>query len=453
MKFLKNIINNQYEYFNNGYTKSIYKRISDLIKLRDYLKSNEDLFADSLQSDLGLDAFQSYTAEISVVYEELKIAIKHTEKWAKTRRVSSNISNFPVKSYIKPCPRGVVLIISPWNYPLQLALVPLISAVASGNTVVLKPSQHAPKTAFIIKNLLEKVFDNGHVNCILGDDDISRELLDCNFNHIFFTGSTRVGKQIAKKAAETLTPITLELGGKSPCIVDETADINICARRIIWGKCINSGQTCVAPDYILVKPQVKDRLILALQHQIKAMYGENPLLSPDYSRIINKEHYNRIRGLILDGTIIFGGDFDDNALKISPTLISADLSDDVMQSEIFGPILPILEYNSLSDIKAIISQNPNPLALYIFSKRKSFCDNIINSISFGGGCINDTIMHITNTKLPFGGILQSGVGVYHGKYGFDTFTHYKSIMKKSKFELKLKYPPYRNKLKIIKKIR
>lgn len=440
---MKDLINAQYKYFNQGHTKSVYKRISDLKKLLQTLKFQESLFIKALEKDIGKCEFESYVCEIAMVYKEINLAIKKLRKWCKPKKVMTNIVSFPAKSYILPCPVGVVLIISPWNYPYQLSLIPLVSAIAAGNCVVLKPSEKTPAFSSLLNEVLASVFEPEHVSCVLGDKEVAERLLEYEFSHIFFTGSSKTGKEIAKKAAETLTPVTLELGGKSPCIVTETADLNLAAKRILWGKCINAGQTCVAPDYILVKSSIKNDFLAELTQEHKTLYDSQDLIfNDDYGRIIDQENYDRLKNILLNSDIYIGGRYCDETLQIEPSIIKAnELS---MSEEIFGPILPIIEYSSVKDALEIILENPNPLAVYVFSKNKMARDFLISSLTFGGGCINDTLIHATSTRLPFGGVKSSGIGNYHGKYGFDTFTHYKSIVRRPKLEFKSRYAPYYN---------
>ena len=370
------------------------------------------------------------------------------------KRVFPFVVNIPSSDYIYKEPYGKVLIISPWNYPFQLALCPLIAAVAAGNQVLLKPSELTPNTAAIIQKIISKVFSINHVEVIQGDASVATQLLEQRWDYIFFTGSVAVGKIVAKAAAQHLTPVTLELGGKNPCIVDETANLQIAAKRIVWGKFINAGQTCIAPDYILVHQKSKAQFIQYLKEEITHAYGDNPEISPDYARIINAKNWTRLVEMMESDKVFFGGKYNSETNYLAPTLIDENNLDSlIMQDEIFGPLLPIVTYNNESEIDTIIAKYEKPLALYVFSERNNFCDTIISKHSFGGGCINDTMVHFSNNKLPFGGVGHSGIGAYHGQLSFDIFSHHKAVVKKATWiDLPLRYAPYKGKLTIVKKI-
>ena len=361
--------------------------------------------------------------------------------------------HFKSSSYRVPEPYGVVLIMSPWNYPFQLAFAPLIGAVAAGNCAVVKPSSYSPHTSSLIAKILGGCFPKEYIAVIEGGREANQELLNQKFDYIFFTGSVSVGRTVMEAASRHLTPVTLELGGKSPCIVHEDANLELAARRIMWGKCLNSGQTCVAPDYLLVHRDVKDRLIMAMEKAITEFFGDTPCRNPEYPRIINEKHFNRLKGLLSDGRILVGGDVNEATLQIAPTIVDqVSWESPVMQEEIFGPILPVLEFEGIHEVITAVNSRPKPLALYLFTNDKNVEKRIIKSISFGGGCINDTIVHLATSYMPFGGVGESGMGSYHGKWSFDTFTHYKSIMKKSIWpDIRLRYPPYRDKLGLLKK--
>ncbi len=436
------------------YKNNISYRKESLIKLLHNITLHEDEIVAALYKDFKKPAFEAVLTETNYVISDLKDAIKNINKWAKPKRVLPSFLNFPSTDYIYNDPYGEALIISPWNYPFQLALCPLIAAVAAGNKVVLKPSELTPNTAAIISKIIRETFDAKHVVAILGDATISQDLLKKRWDYIFFTGSVRVGKIIAKIAAENLTPVTLELGGKNPCIVDETADIALAAKRIVWGKFINAGQTCIAPDYILVKQNIKAAFISCLKTEITNAYGENPEVSVDYARIINNDNWNRLTKMLENENVIFGGDTNIDDSYLSPTLIDEpQLESEVMKEEIFGPILPIISYDNDKKLETIIARFEKPLSLYVFTTNQSFAEKIINKFSFGGGCINDTVIHFSNKRLPFGGVGHSGIGAYHGKMSFDTFSHKKAVVKKANWlDIPLRYAPYNNKLKIIKKL-
>ena len=437
-----------------NYKTSLSFRKETLIQLLNAIVIHEDEIIEALYDDFKKPAFEAVLTETNYVITELKDTIKNLSKWAKPKKVFPSILNFPSTDFIYKEPYGKVLIIAPWNYPFQLALCPMIAAVAAGNQVVVKPSELTPKTSAVIRKIIEKIFHINHVECIEGGLEVSQKLLAERWDYIFFTGSPTVGKIIAKAAAENLTPVTLELGGKNPCIIDETANLKLAAKRIVWGKFINAGQTCIAPDYILIQKDMKSHFIAYLKTEITKAYGENPALSPDFARIINTKNWLRLANLIEEEKVIFGGQTDIENNYIAPTLIEEnDMESLLMKEEIFGPLLPILSYEKEEDIKTIISKFEKPLALYVFSENKRFSEKIIKQYSFGGGCINDTVVHFSNKRLPFGGVGHSGIGAYHGRLSFDTFSHKKSIVKKANWlDIPLRYAPYNDKLKSIKKI-
>lgn len=445
---------NQKAYFQTGATKPLDYRINQLERLKSLLKDNEQELIDAVYADFKKPAFETFGTEIGLVISEISYAIKHLEEWVKPINVPTSLVNFPSQNYILKEPFGSVLIIAPWNYPIQLSLLPLVGALAAGNTAIIKPSERTPHTSELIEQLIGDYFQPNSVLVFNGGVETSTELLDLAFDYIFFTGSTRVGKIIMKKAAERLTPVTLELGGKTPCIVDETADIELSAKRIVWGKFVNAGQTCVAPDYLLVKESVKPKLIEAIKESVRSLYGEHIKESPDYPRIISSEHFNRITAFLDNGTIVFGGDIDPNTNYISPTIIDNVTWDDaIMQDEIFGPLLPILTYSDMDDVVAQVRNAPRPLALYLFTSDDATEKFILEHISFGGGAINDTIAQLGNHNLSFGGVGTSGFGSYHGKASFDSFSHQKSIMKKSFLvDVPVRYAPYEGKMKWLKTI-
>ncbi|MFV8379537.1 aldehyde dehydrogenase [Flavobacterium sp. LB3R33] len=436
------------------YHTEIAFRKESLKKLLHNIIENEEAIIKALYDDFKKPAFEAVLTETNYVISDLKETIKNIDSWAKPKKVFASLLNFPSSDYIYSEAYGNVLILSPWNYPFQLALCPLVAAVAAGNKVTLKPSELTPNTSNIISKIITETFAAKDVEVITGDATIAQELLNQRWDYIFFTGSVAVGKIVAKAAAENLTPVTLELGGKSPCIVDETANLELSARRIVWGKIINAGQTCVAPDYILVHHKMKDTFVKFLIQEIEKALGTNPEESPDFARIINLKNWQRQLSLLENQTILFGGQSNKETLYLAPTLLDEPKMDSlVMKEEIFGPILPILSYESKSDIEKIISSFEKPLSLYLFSQNKSFINEVLQKYSFGGGCINDTVIHLANNRLPFGGVGNSGMGAYHGKLSFDIFSHKKAIVKKGTWlDLQIRYAPYKDKLKTIQKV-
>ncbi|MDR7212509.1 aldehyde dehydrogenase [Flavobacterium piscis] len=435
------------------YKNDIGYRKETLKKLLYTIQESEDLIVKALYDDFKKPEFEAVLTETHYVISELKATIKNINKWSKRKRIFPSLLNFPSTDYIYKEPYGNVLVIAPWNYPFQLALCPLISAVAAGNRVVLKPSELTPHTSAIITKIIGKTFHINHVEVVEGGVEVSNELLAQRWDYIFFTGSVSVGKIVAKAAAENLTPVTLELGGKNPCIIDETANLKLAAKRIVWGKFINAGQTCIAPDYILIQKNMKVPFVTLFIEEIINSYGKKPEKSPDFARIINTKNWLRLVNMIEPEKVFFGGESDANKLFISPTLIDEPgLNSPVMKEEIFGPILPLLTYESESDIHNIITRFEKPLAFYIFSDDNSFAKKLIKNYSFGGGCINDTIIHFSNKRLPFGGVGHSGIGAYHGQLSFDIFSHHKAVVKKANWlDLPLRYAPYQNKLETIRK--
>ena len=454
MKENKLIYKSQKEFFNSKKTLSIKFRKQSLKKLSDSIKKNEEKIYEALENDLGKPRYETFLSEILFVQKEIKIMLKNLSFWSSPKRVSGSIYSFPSKDYILPSPYGCVLNISPWNYPFQLAMSPLIGAIAAGNTCVLKPSEHSPNTSLIIKSVVEQSFDEGHVTTVLGDAKEAQELLSFRWDYVFFTGSTSVGKIIAKAAAEFLTPTTLELGGKSPCIVDESVNIQMTAKRIVWGKFLNCGQTCIAPDYILVNYKIKEQLINAIKKSIKNSYGENPKDSDSYGRIINKHHLNRINKMIEKADIIYGGESDESSRYFAPTIIlDQNQKTGAMQEEIFGPILPIITYKNMDEVYEIVNRFDKPLAAYIFSKNSKRINDFKDNFSAGAIVANDSIIQVINSNLPFGGIGNSGIGAYHGQHSFDLFTHFKPFIKRSFTpDPFVRYAPYPKKWGWIKKI-
>ncbi|MFD2726360.1 aldehyde dehydrogenase [Hyunsoonleella rubra] len=454
MDTIQNIIDGQRQYFRSQKTKDIQYRLSLLKALKIELLNSEKQIYEALYADFKKSEFETHLSELGLVISELDLAIKNLKKWARPKRVSSSLLTFPSRDYIYKDPYGTVLIIAPWNYPFLLAIEPFIMAIAAGNTVVLKPSELTTNTSKLISEIIGKVFPPEIALSVEGGVEMSTELLAQKWDYIFFTGSPRVGKIVAKVAAQHLTPTTLELGGKTPCIIDGTVDLKLVARRIVWGKLLNGGQTCIAPDFVIVKSNAKDDLIEVLKKEIIRRYGNNPQKSKDFPRIINSRNLNRLKELIAQETVIFGGEIDATDSYIGPTLIdNPGLKSPIMIEEIFGPVLPILTYEAKKDIEEIIWSLEKPLAFYIFSKNKNFVAETIEKFNFGGGAINDTMVHFGNPNLPFGGIGNSGMGKYHGKHGFDTFSHEKSILKRGTWlDMPFRYPPYSGKLNFLKKV-
>ncbi|MEP1150991.1 MAG: aldehyde dehydrogenase [Balneola sp.] len=452
---LQSFLDRQKEFFQTGATKDISFRIEQLKKLKQILIDNEQLLINEVHKDFQKSAFETYVTEIGLVITDINFAIKNIESWTKQRSVSTPLVNFPSKNFIITEPYGSVLIISPWNYPILLALQPLIGALAAGNNAILKPSELTPNTSSALEKLISENFDDTVLKVVLGGVEESSALVKMNFDYIFFTGSTKVGKIIMREAAERLTPLTLELGGKSPCIVDKIANLEVSAKRIAWGKFVNAGQTCVAPDYLLVDKSVKPELLEHLETAINQLYGDEPKESPDFPRIISEDHFDRLEVLLKDGEVVVGGDSDKETCYIAPTILNdIKLDDPIMQDEIFGPILPVLEYESLEECIKIINARPRPLALYVFTSNQDLEDRIMTSVSFGGGAVNDTIAQLGNHHLSFGGVGASGFGSYHGKASFDCFSHKKSVMKKPFWpDVPIRYAPYDDvKLGLVKKV-
>ena len=437
-----------------NHTTDVGSRKKRLIQLLHEVTAHEDQILKALHEDFKKPAFEGLLTETIFVKSELKKAINNLQRWTKPQRVFPSLLNFPSSDTIYREPYGKVLIIAPWNYPFQLAICPLISAIAAGNQVVLKPSELTPKTAKVIVGILSKVFEKTQVEVIEGDKNITQQLLSKRWDYIFFTGSVAVGKIVAQAAAEFLTPTTLELGGKNPCIIDDTADLKLAAKRIAWGKFINGGQTCIAPDYLLVSAKVKTVFIDYLIAEIKNAYGENPQLSNDFCRIINEKNWQRLVAMLEDSNIVFGGQTDAKDLYIAPTIIDAPkLESAIMGEEIFGPLLPVLSFDNQADIAKIINRYEKPLSLYVFSTRHDFSKKTIEQFSFGGGCINDTMIYFANKQLPFGGVGHSGIGAYHGRWGFETFSHRKAVVRKANWlDIPIRYAPYKTHLKWIKKL-
>lgn len=444
----------QRQHFHTGATRSVAIRRLMLDKLEKAVLAHEGDLLSALHTDLGKAHYEGYACEVGIVLGELRFAKRHLEKWAAPKRRPTPIALFPAKSRVVADPYGVALIMSPWNYPVQLTLVPLISALAAGCTAVVKPSAYAPATAEVVGKLLTDAFDPRYVAAVQGGRAENAALLEEHFDYIFFTGSTEVGRTVMAAAAKHLTPVTLELGGKSPVIVCADADLPLAARRLCWGKFLNAGQTCVAPDHIWVPEHLRDKLVSELAKQIKTLYGADPLDSPDLPKIINEKHFQRLCGLMKSGKTAVGGMVMPDARKITPTvLIDVTEGDPVMGEEIFGPILPILTYTDLDGLLARLRKKPSPLALYIFTRSRGDEERIIGSLPSGGVCVNDAVVHLASSHVPFGGVGESGMGCCHGKAGFDTFTHYRTVVRRGKLDLPVRYPPYEGKrISLLKKL-
>ena len=456
MEDINLIFKNQKEFFESGKTINVDYRIKSLKKLNDIIKKNEDKILSELKKDLGKSNFEGYVTEVGILYDDINFHIKNVKKWSSEEKRKSPIVYYPSKSYIYKEPYGVTLIIGPFNYPFQLVIAPLIGAISAGNTAIIKPSENSRNIALLLEKLINENFPEEYLRVVnpLGGKETVSLLLDKPFDYIFFTGSVRVGKLVMQKAAQHLTPVTLELGGKSPCIVDSDAKLKLAAKRIVWGKFLNAGQTCVAPDYLCVHKSVKDELLKLIINEIRVQFGENVRNSGDYPRIVNKSSLERLSGYLNDGKIYYGGNIDEDNLYMEPTLIiKPDLNSPLMSDEIFGPILPILVYEDLDNVIKFINHREKPLALYYFSESKKKIKYVLTSTTSGGVTINDTIIHVANPNLPFGGVGNSGVGKYHGKESFETFTHNKSVMKRGTFiEFNIRFAPYKNKLNLVKRI-
>ncbi len=449
---LQALLKSQQLFFASGKTRNLLFRKEALKKLRSAILMHEEELYEALHKDLHKSPFESYATEIGFVLDELRFHLKKLHKWVKPKRVSSSIVSFPARGYKTNEPLGTVLIIAPWNYPFQLMIAPLIGAISAGNTVIIKPSEIAENTALVIEKIINSSFEKEYIHVVTGGVEISQTLLKLRFDHIFFTGSPRVGKIVMQSAAKQMIPVTLELGGKSPCIVDETAPLKLTARRIVWGKMLNAGQTCIAPDYLYVHEKIKEPLMKAIVAAIKKAYGEDARKSPDFPRIITRANMERLVTLLDGAKIVYGGHYDKDEKYFEPTIldeVNFDLP--VMQQEIFGPVLPVISFQNPDEIISRVNARPRPLALYIFSKSHSFQKKIIDSIPAGGVTVNDTLMHIASNKLPFGGVGNSGIGKYHGYFSFETFSNAKPVVYRGTWlDIPIRYAPYGKKLKIIK---
>ncbi len=443
----------QRRFFDSGVTRLYAFRKAQLRQLKKVIRNHESAILSALHADLRKSAMEAYGSEVGLLYDELDNTLTNLRQWMRPQEVTSPLMHYPSKSTIYREPKGLTLIIGPWNYPFQLVINPLIAAIAAGNCAILKPSEIATHTEAVVQQVIRDAFDPAFVTTVTGEGQVViPDIMQHRFDHIFFTGSIPVGRKVLEMAAPHLTPVTLELGGKSPCIVDAGADLKTAARRIIWGKCWNAGQTCIAPDYVLVQEKVEEKLIREMKEAIGKFYGEDPAKSPDYPRIINEKRFDQLISYLQQGRIVAGGQTDRTDKYIAPTLLT-DVSPDapVMNEEIFGPILPLIPYQTTSDAIRMIARNPYPLSLYIFSGSRRTEEEFMEKVSFGGGCINNTLVHFTNTDLPFGGIGFSGMGRYHGRSGFEAFSHEKGVMKTATWlDVKAKYPPFGNKLRLLR---
>nr|WP_236838838.1 aldehyde dehydrogenase [Caldalkalibacillus salinus] len=444
----------QKQYFHNGHTKEVTFRIRQLKNLKKALQQNEKAIMKALRQDLNKSEFEAYLTEVGFLYKEINEAIKNVKNWSKPHKVKTTLTHMGAKGVIYPEPYGVSLIISPWNYPVNLTIAPLIGAISAGCCAIVKPSEQTPHTSHALTQIINNTFDPEYIVAVEGAVQTSEALLELNFDHIFFTGSEAVGKIVMEKAAQHLTPVTLELGGKSPTVVHHDAQLDMAAKRLAWGKWTNAGQTCVAPDYLIVHQQVKAPLLKALVHHIQALYGTNVLENEDYPMIVNDQHVERLSHYLGEGDIYYGGEMDKEKRVIGPTIIeNVSWDSSVMRDEIFGPILPVFVYEHEQDVIEMIRKRPHPLALYLFTESDSMVQYINSQFQFGGGCVNDVLYHLGTSQLPFGGVGSSGMGAYHGKHSFDAFTHHKSLLHQStKFDIPLRYGQMKAALNILKKL-
>lgn len=452
---IQSLIEKQKQMVFTGVTRSLSFRMKQLQTLKTAVKKHEKDITEALREDLRKSEYEAYTTEIGYLYDSIRHTMKNLNRWMKPKTVRTPAVHFGSKSVIYPEPYGSALIIGPFNYPFMLVMDPLAGAIAAGNCAVVKPSEFTPHVSAVIAKLIREHFDEDYIRVVEGGKDTTSELIHAPFDRIFFTGSTQVGKIVMKAAAEHLVPVILELGGKSPCIVHKDADLDLTAKRIAWGKFVNTGQTCVAPDYVLAHKEIKSALVSKLKEQITAFFGTDPKQSPDFGRIVNERHWERLTGLVDPSKVVAGGEKDRGDLYLAPTLMDrVDWADKVMEEEIFGPILPVLEYDDLDRAVSRLNSRPKPLALYLFTSDKEVERKVMESVSFGGGCVNDTLLHLATPYLPFGGVGQSGMGSYHGKYSFEAFSHMKGVLKKStRVKIDFIFPPYtEKKLSLIKRV-
>lgn len=454
MQQIRSLFRKQTQFFQTGHTQSVAYRINALRSLYAAITKYESHIVQALHSDLNKSEFEAYSTEVGFVLREIRFIMKRLRSWTRPQKQRTPLTHLGSKSAIYYEPYGMVLIIAPWNFPFQLSLAPLIGAVAAGNCAIVKPSELAPHTSEIIATVIEEAFSLEHVAAIEGGIETSQMLLHLKFDYIFFTGSERVGKVVMEAAAKQLTPVTLELGGKSPVIIHKDAHLKLAAKRIAWGKFINAGQTCIAPDYIFVHHAVKTHFIQLLKEAIQQLYGPHPLANESYTRIVNEQHFHRLLNYMREGEVVIGGSSDPEKLLIEPTVITKVTPDcQLMNDEIFGPIIPIINYEHVEHAIEYINSHPKPLALYLFTSNKPLQRQVLSQVSFGGGCINDTLFHVTNPYLPFGGVGSSGIGAYHGRSSFELFSHRKSILKQTTlFDLPVRYPHVKHNLKLIKRL-
>lgn len=445
---IDDILQLQRDFYDSGATIPVSFRKEQLKKLYQAIQKYQPQIAEALKKDLGKSSYESFMCEIGLVLSEISYMIRHVKKFSKRKTVYTPLAQFASHSYMQPVPYGNTLIMSPWNYPFLLSIDPLVDAIAAGNTAIVKPSAYSPATSKVIEMLVKECFSPAHVSVITGGRAENAALLEKKFDFIFFTGSQNVGREVMRHAAVNLTPVVLELGGKSPCIVEESADIRLAARRIVFGKYLNCGQTCVAPDFILCHKSIQDKLLQELKLQVEKQFGSDPLADNDYGKIINQKHFDRLCRLLQSGELYLGGETDAEALRIAPAIMTHVTFDTpVMQEEIFGPVLPVLTYENFEELMLLLKKRPKPLALYLFSSNKAHIRRVNEELSYGGGCINDTIIHLATSEMGFGGVGESGMGAYHGKAGFDAFSHQKSIVdKKTWLDLPMRYQPYTSKL-------
>lgn len=451
---MEEVLKKHRAWYASGQSRDISIRIEALKKLQTTLKRKENEILTMLERDLAKPAAEAYAMELSLVYAEIRDAVRHLRRWERPRFALPSLGQMPGHGRIYRDPYGVVLILAPWNYPVQLTLVPLVAAVAAGNCVVLRPSSSAPNTAQILAQVVSESFAPGHVSAVLGDSNAAGALTALPFDKIFFTGSPSVGKKVMAAASQHLTPVTLELGGKSPAIVAADADIPLAARRIVWGKFVNAGQTCVAPDYVLVNQKIRNALLESMRKEILRQFGDEPIASPDLTSIVNDRHFERLSAMLDGGERICGGETDPARRKIAPTIL-ADVPDahPLMQEEIFGPILPVNSFRTMEEAIAMVREKPHPLALYLFTDDTTAGKRTMRDMAFGGGCINDTVMHVATTHLPFGGVGDSGMGAYHGRWGYECFTRPKGVLNAStRIDLPVRYPPWKGKLGVLRKL-
>ncbi|WP_409293328.1 aldehyde dehydrogenase [Peribacillus sp. SCS-37] len=448
------VFNKQRELFNAQNTKSLHFRMDQLVRLKKVLKDHEHEIFTALYTDLNKSETEAYMTELGILYSEIDFTLRNLKKWMKAKRVRTPVTHNGSRGYIMPEPYGTALIIAPWNYPVQLALSPLIGSMAAGNTSIIKPSELTPQVSAVLKKMIGDAFPEHYIAVIEGGVETSKALLERKLDYIFFTGSVRVGKAVMEAASRNLIPVTLELGGKSPCIVAPDADLKLAAKRIVFGKYTNAGQTCIAPDYLFVHRDIKEQLLKNMVSVIREFYGENPISSDKYGKIVNTAHFNRMVSYLGQGRILAGGRYDKDSRRMEPSLLgNVSWDSPVMQQEIFGPVFPVLEFDSLDEVILEVNKRPKPLALYLFTSDRDTESKIMDSISFGGGCVNDTLMQIATPYLPFGGVGESGMGSYHGASSFHTFTHYKSVLKQtSLFDFSFKYPSAKNGMRILRRL-